>query len=125
MRVNLAQSAQIGYTLASLENDLPVSYDKNRCAGRTIRLELLKNLVNPFLRYRAFSHTNRQGSEQPGCSQQKSNLRALREYLASFALKVFYRKGRKGTPRSAQRKTLPCEVLIPGCISPLHAALQV
>ena len=108
MRVNLSAGTQIGHAIATLEHDLSVFDDEHRGAGRAVRLELPKNVVNLFLMHWIFSRTDREGKET-GCSQQESDLCALCESFASFAVKIFYRKVRQGSPQSSQRKLLATE----------------
>ena len=94
---------KIGDAVPALEHDLFVFDDKDRYAGRAVRFQSFKNMIDLFLTDRCFSHTNREG-EQADCSEYKRNLCG---YFASFAVKSFYRKGRKGKPQSSQRKISP------------------
>ena len=42
--------------------------------------------------------------------QHEPHLCALGESFASFAVKIFYRKGRKEKPQSSQRRTFTAEI---------------
>jgi hypothetical protein len=84
---------------------------------------LLKDGIN--LIFRALGETDRQRCKQPYCGQKERTLYALGEYFASFAVKIFCRKVRKGTPQRSQRKTRASKIPTSFSISRLHVDLHL
>ena len=88
---------------------LPFLMTSTAPPGRSIRLEPGKDVIDLFFRHRALQPC-KQAARRGTTATIESHLCALGESFASFAVKIFYRKGRKEKPQSSQRKTFAAEI---------------